>query len=247
MENSGENLTKIYSDLHDLKNDFRNFNLLNRVSALVKGKQVLEIGCGNGILLKKMKDNGKSVTGIEPNEKLINIAKNINPDLAIIHGTSENLEKLVFEKFDTIIMTDVLEHIEKDGLLLDNLHKYLNKTGELVLVVPAYQALYGIRDKNIGHYRRYSKRTLKTLLKNNNFTVTKLFYWNMLGVLPYFLYEKVWKKPLSTEMRSGKNMNVAKKMLSKILFYWFKYIENNTNLGFGLSLFCVAKSNINNE
>lgn len=246
MENAGENLAKIYNELYDLRRDFRNANLLDKIVSLVRGDKILEIGCGNGILLQKLKNNGKNVLGVEPNEDLIKIAKKINPYLNVIHGTAENLDGLVSEKFDAIIMTDVLEHIENDGLLLENFHKYLNRAGQLIIVVPAYQALYGIRDKNIGHYRRYSRKTLSVLLENKKYKVKRIFYWNMLGVIPYFLSEKIWHKPLHTDLRSGGELSVFKKLISKALFVWFKYVENKINLGFGLSVICVASKKESN-
>lgn len=138
-------------------------------------------------------------------------------------------------------MIDVIEHIEYDNNLVSKLCKFLNDEGELIIIAPAYNYLYGKRDREIGHYRRYNKKSLELLLESNGFRTTKISYWNMFGVAPYFISEKLFKKPLIMSLRDKKQNNLFKKIISKLLFYWFKYIENNINLGFGLSLVCVAR------
>jgi SAM-dependent methyltransferase len=241
MVNKEKNLVKIYADLGDLRNDFRNTNLIELITSLVKGEKVLEIGCGNGVLLEKLQNKGKKVLGIEPNSDLIDISKKNNPNLNIKQGFAEDLNRLIDDKFDVILMIDVLEHIENDEALLDDLSKFLNDGGEIIFVVPAYQFLHGVRDKNIGHFRRYSKKTLTKLLNKKDFNVSKSFYWNMLGFFPYFISEKIFKKPLETDLRSSNKLSFFKRLLSRMIFFWFKYFENKINFGFGLSLICIAK------
>ncbi len=240
MQDANQNLTKIYSQLDDLKADFRNKNLINLISNLVTGESVLEIGCGNGILLSKLKKMGKKTLGLEPSKELFEIAKKNNPDLEIVNGRAEQLGDLIQEKFDSVLMIDVLEHIEDDNGLVQKIYNVLNEKGEYIIVVPAYQFAYGKRDKSLGHYRRYSKKSLKKVLEKNNFVIEKIRYWNMLGLLPYLIAEKIFKKALKTEFRT-KNKNFFSKIISKLLDYWFRFIENKINCGFGLSLICVAK------
>ncbi|MDP2684408.1 MAG: class I SAM-dependent methyltransferase [bacterium] len=241
MENTDKRLAEIYNDLDELNNDFRNANLTSKLVQLVSGNSVLEIGCGNGTLLGELTKVGKRVKGIESNPEIISLAKKINANLNIVQGFAEDLDGILTEKFDNILMIDVVEHIEDDDGLLIRLGKFLEDSGELIIFVPAYQSLYGKRDKEIGHYRRYNKKTLRILIESNGFEVVKMNYWNMLGILPYIISEKVFNKPLETTLRNKKQKNPIKRIISRFLFYWFKYIENNINLGFGLSLICIAK------
>lgn len=241
MKKIDKKLAEIYSDLDELDNDFRNANLINKLIKLAHGRSALEIGCGNGALLSKLKKLGMLVVGIEPNIDILSVARKNNPDLNIKQGFAEDIDDILNDKFDNILMIDVIEHIEYDNNLVSKLCKFLNDEGELIIFVPAYNYLYGKRDMEIGHYRRYNKKSLELLLESNGFRATKISYWNMLGVAPYFISEKLFKKPLITSLRNKKQNNLFKKIISKLLFYWFKYIENNINLGFGLSLVCVAK------
>ena len=63
----------------------------------------------------------------------------------------------------------------------------------------------------------------------------------MLGFFPYLFHEKILKKELNTSLRDGNEKGFFKKTLNRILNLWFKFIENNIDFGFGLSLICIAK------
>lgn len=237
MNNSVVALASFYKNLGDFKNDFRNRNLVDLVVSKVSGKKVLDIGCGSGYLLSCLKKKKKEVFGLEPNKELIKLAKKFFPSLKIFKGYAEDLNKLN-QKFEIIIMVDVLEHIKNDNLLIKKIYLHLKKEGQLILVVPVYQFLYGKRDKKLGHFRRYSKTILINKLIKNNFQVSYVRYWNMLGFFPYLFFEKILGKEIKIDrkIRAGGRKTIMQKIINKVLNLWFKYIENNFNLGFGLSL-----------
>jgi hypothetical protein len=137
-------------------------------------------------------------------------------------------------------MLDVLEHIEDDASQVKKIYEALAPGGQFVVVVPAYQALYGERDRLMGHYRRYSARALRTLLTSHGFRVERLRYWNVLGILPYWFAERVLQKPLEAPLRHGGERGLIKRLAQKALFAWFKVIENPVNFGAGLSIIAVA-------
>jgi len=63
----------------------------------------------------------------------------------------------------------------------------------------------------------------------------------MLGIVPYFIAEKILKKEFIVGFRGNKKKGVAGKFLNKTLFAWFNKIENPLSLGFGLSVLVVAE------
>ncbi len=68
------------------------------------------------------------------------------------------------EPFDCVVATDVLEHIEDDRTAFDRLVDLVKPGAPVVITVPAMQSLFGFHDEALGHYRRYSKTTLRRLM-----------------------------------------------------------------------------------
>ena len=77
----------------------------------------------------------------------------------------------------------MLEHIKDDEMEIQTAFDSLNKGGALVINVPAFQHLYSEFDKDVDHFRRYSKKTLKSLTTNVGFSSTKLIYFDSIGYM----------------------------------------------------------------
>jgi len=65
-------------------------------------------------------------------------------------------------QFDTILYIDVLEHIEDDRRELAHAARRLAANGRLVVLSPAHRLLFSPFDAAVGHYRRYSRRSLRS-------------------------------------------------------------------------------------
>ena len=107
-----------------------NFKLQNNEKLPLKGIDLLDIGCGGGLLSEPMCRLGATVTGIDASEKNIEIAK--------IHAKKNNLninyictspEKIQKEKFDVILNMEIVEHVENVDLFLDSSSNLLKKDG----------------------------------------------------------------------------------------------------------------------
>lgn len=145
----------------------------------IKGN-ILEIGPGNCIYLKAYSDLAKNITLVEPSKKYFKILskKNKNNKKIKIKKDKTNLK---INSFDTILYLDVLEHIKDDVSEIKNAYKLLKKNGTLIISVPAFQFLYTLYDKKIGHYRRYNKKSFRSLLKKNNIKKYKMRYFDFVG------------------------------------------------------------------
>ena len=238
-----DGLRALYNKISEVKYDFRNYNLYRLIIRYLSGRSVLDIGCGPGHFIIMAQNHGHKVTGIEPDPQLISLGKDIySEDNLNIHCTKvENLN--LDQKFDTITMIDVLEHVKHDQEVLTNLKKYLSDSGKLIIVTPAHPYLYGIRDRSIGHFRRYAKRQIIHLVENSGMKILKIHHWNALGVVPFFVTEKILRRPLHVGFRGHRQQKGLFAFLNTLLFFWFQYVENTFNFRFGLSLICVAEVN----
>jgi SAM-dependent methyltransferase len=120
---------------------------------------VLEVGAGigsnTGVFLELPV---KSWTCLEPDGQLCpRIPRELGA--TIINGSIADLPPV--PSYDTIVYIDVLEHIEKDKAELEGAFRLLRKAGHLCVLAPAHQGLFTAFDAAIGHYRRYSKESLK--------------------------------------------------------------------------------------
>lgn len=236
---SHEFLADLYTGLGSHRNDFRNLNLYRLIGSLVTGTSVLDIGCGGGALLTILKRRGHPAFGLEPNEALVRAATERDPDLRIFVGTGEDVDKLG-RRFASITIIDVLEHIEDDTAQLSRIRDALEPGGQLVVLVPACQALYGRRDLRNGHYRRYSKKELVSKVRRAGFTIDQARHWNALGFVPYWLSERVLRRELDGDIRTDKAKSLPKRLVIRALHAWYRKVENNFDMKFGLSVIVTA-------
>lgn len=240
-QSSEQHLVEHYSLLQNFNKDFRNANLFRLVATLVTRESVVDIGCGAGFFLGMLQERGKDVLGIEPNEGMRVLAEKVNPQVKVVAGSAEEVDRIVTAPVGTVTMLDVLEHVENDTEQVRRIRSILTPDGEFVLVVPAYPFLYGKRDIAMGHYRRYTKSSLEKLLTENGFSIVSTRYWNALGVLPYVVSEKIFQRPLRVRLREGDHRGGIGELLRKGIDFWMREFENRFTMGFGLSLICVAK------
>jgi 2-polyprenyl-3-methyl-5-hydroxy-6-metoxy-1,4-benzoquinol methylase len=226
----GENLHSHAEDLERIEeSDFWSKVKVKLILKLVEGKNVLDVGCGSGRLSKTLLEKGYSVVAIDNDWKAVEIAKK----KGIMAFASDINDWQTAEKFDCIILGDVLEHIEDDKSAMRKVHGMLTPNGCIVVNVPSYQVLFGKHDTALGHKRRYSNKELKTKLKESNFTIESMRHWNLLA-LPITIYIKLSKKDYPHERVS----NI--KLLSKLLEKWL-LAESKINYWFGISILCKAR------
>jgi SAM-dependent methyltransferase len=91
------------------------------------------------------------------------------------------------EGFDSVVYINVLEHIQDDRAELANAREMLNPQGHLLLFVPALTRLYSGFDKQIGHFRRYTKQDLSGLVRDVGFTLVKAQYFDLAGIIPWYI------------------------------------------------------------
>ena len=179
-------------ELHnfDKANLFRTYQF-HLIKKSIRGN-ILEVGPGNCIYLKAYSDLGKNITLIEPTRKYFNnlIKKKKNNKRIKIKKNTNNLKN---NSFDTILYLDVLEHIKDDLSEIKKAYKLLKKNGTLIICVPAFQFLYTMYDKKIGHYRRYDKASFHLLLKKCKIKSFKMRYFDFIGFFLILISKIIFK------------------------------------------------------
>lgn len=101
------------------------------------GGDVLDVGCGNGIISRGAGREGFNVYGIDVSEKAIEKAQALNK-YSNVQFMKKSAEELIAEgaKYDAIICSEVLEHLNNPDALLDVLNQSLVHNGKLIITVP---------------------------------------------------------------------------------------------------------------
>jgi SAM-dependent methyltransferase len=142
-----------------------------------------------------------------------------------------NIDLFADKSIDTVICSNVLEHVEDDRKALQNLHGILAENGRLVLLVPYSMALYCEYDRLLGHYRRYTRRGLRQVLEENHFVVRRMFLFNFFGGIGWFVTGKILKR--STLAPRSIALFETLVPLLQVIEKW--------GVPFGASLVCVAE------
>jgi len=95
---------------------------------------------------------------------------------------------------DSILCSNVLEHIEDDRTVVANADLALKPGGRMIFIVPRGEKLYSSLDAAIGHYRRYDQEHLSALFEDLGYEIEEFFTLNKIGVLGWWYRGKVAKQ-----------------------------------------------------
>lgn len=208
-----------------------------------KDSKILDIGCSSGVLLKELLDYGYSVDnlyGVDISSKAIALCQE-NGITNAYQMDAQNINLDV--KFDLIIASDCLEHLELDETALSNWYNLLKPTGIAMIFVPAFMSLWSNHDVVNMHYRRYTKSELNHKLKQNGFTIQRSSYWNFLLFTPVWIYRFVSRLIGSKEKANTKGdieeISIFNSFLQGILSVENKMLQG-INLPVGVSVFSIV-------
>ena len=147
--------------------------LYQNISDEIQGR-ILEIGSGIGNISGMLLKDFSEVTLSDLRPEYCRILEKKFPDdshLQGIYALDLSLPDFkttyahLLEKFDTVIALNVIEHIPDDLAAVNNAKALLREKGKLIILVPAFPALYNSLDRELGHYRRYKKAELGKLFE----------------------------------------------------------------------------------
>ncbi len=202
---------------------------------------VLEIGSGAGNISKYFLADNFRITLSDIRESYCQrLSEKFGAEsgldgVSILNLTDPHFDKnhkALFNTFDTVFALNVVEHIEDDMLAVKNARKLLRPEGHLIILVPAYPKLYNRFDTGLGHYRRYTQKSLSRLFVANDFNIKAKQYFNFVGIFGWFFSGRILQKDMIPEGQ----MNIFNRLVPL-----FKIADAVVFRRFGLSAIVVGK------
>jgi len=166
------------------------------------GEEVAEVGAGSGDFTELILERGaKRVSCFEPSNNVYPILEDRHRDRKGVETIQSYFgEKLDEnrERFDSAVYVNVLEHVERDREEVGIAYEALKPGGHLAILVPALEWLYSEFDSQLGHFRRYRKQSLASLLEDQGFEIQEAKYFDMAGIMPWYLLMVMFNKTLNS-------------------------------------------------
>jgi len=135
-----------------------------------------------------------------------------------------------------VVAFNVLEHIEDDAGALRSARKLVRPRGAIVMLVPAFEFATSRFDHDIGHHRRYTKKTLGAAYRNAGIEVERLAYVNASGLLGWIVAMK-W-------FRRAPSEGVLLRAWDNVVVPVARRVEAVKTPPFGQSLLAVGRSEL---
>jgi glycosyltransferase involved in cell wall biosynthesis len=182
----------------------RKFNLwVGDVLRPYVGDHVLEIGAGIGNLTQQF----------IPREYYV--ASDLNPiyiDYLHAYGLGKPYMQVrsidvtrkqdfaTLEKFDTVLMVNVLEHVSDPAAALDNIYDALMPGGKALILVPQHPWLYGTLDVTLEHRERYTRTNFERSLRETGFVLERVIDFNRASMPGWWFTGRVLKRKVFSRL-----------------------------------------------
>jgi 2-polyprenyl-3-methyl-5-hydroxy-6-metoxy-1,4-benzoquinol methylase len=197
------------------------------------GRRVLEIGAGHGSLTAHL-ERGRHVTATDLSGSCVQRLRErfancpnvevLQADLADMNGTS---------LYDSIILVNVLEHLDDDVAVLRTLRGLLAPGGSICIFVPAFEGLYSEFDRRVGHRRRYRRTQLIGVLDRAGYSIVDARYVNTVGAVAWWL--------LARRLNQIPTQNWSVRLYDRVVVPPLRRLESRGMPRFGQSLLGIGR------
>jgi 2-polyprenyl-3-methyl-5-hydroxy-6-metoxy-1,4-benzoquinol methylase len=155
------------------------------------GHRVLELGAGIGAITHRYA-SGREVIASDLSDECVAALHRRFEDAPNVRVVQQDLRdvRASGERFDSVVMLNVLEHIEDDVGVLSGLSTVVQPGGRIIIYVPALNSLYGKVDRQLGHFRRYSKWRVRGIAAEAGLQIVALRYVQALAIPGWLAFSR---------------------------------------------------------
>jgi len=214
------------------------FQALERELPGWREKEILDVGCGTGAILKQLGNPERNV-GIDLAPEAISFCR----ERGLNNVRQGDICALPFAdaSFDAVICSSVLYHQWVANLAgaVREMHRVLRPGGVLLVNVPAFPFLHSAHDEAVMTARRFKKAEIRQLLKEQNFKIRRLTYWTT------FLFPLAVAARTLGGSKMGRdfettNTSFAQRVFAQVMALELRLLRN-VSLPFGVALLAVAR------
>jgi len=189
--------------------------------------KVIDFGAGIGTIAELIKKNmDTNLTCLEVDKDQIKVLETKG------FKTISSIQNYK-DQADIVYSSNVLEHIEDDLGALKEIYEKVRSGGQVIFWVPAFQCIWTAMDERVGHYRRYTKKTISQAFQKAGFTLQDVYYQDSVGFFLAFLFKYVGRK-------DGRVNPTFLKLFDKVVFPISRFFDRFLKSFFGKNVVVIA-------
>ena len=210
------------------------------------GRKVLEVGAGPGRITALVAGAARhdELLAIEPSAHFFSLLRNhvgAIPGVSLLQTETAPLAAGYANHFDSVYSVHVLEHIADDRVFLKEMLALTRPKGNVIILVPALPFLFSDLDRQVGHFRRYTKRMIRTLAEGLPVSVEHLAYNNFVGAVGSLYFSKLRKINYQKDAAAKKSFFGVYHVFSEYVVPAVRIMERFMPVPLGLNLTAVLR------
>jgi SAM-dependent methyltransferase len=163
----------------------------------------------------------------------------------VVQGSADDFSAVADKRFDAVGFFDVIEHVDDDLSALKNARDVLTEQGLVLITVPAHMWLWSDHDEVNEHKRRYAKHQLEDLVRQADFHIEQLTYFNSY-LFPSAVFARLARRLIRGVGKADLSLPPpwANRLMTRVLASERRHlVPNGRPRGFptGLSLLAIAR------